>query len=156
MRCKTFAWAKPAVLTARKLNLVCPLVSLGQAMSSKEIERSVKPFSLSHASAKRKPKRRPPKKAGAKQRTPDDFVEDFARKLSDAKRCHRGSLRCSFDCFEKVQNCMDGIVQWRAAFKDLPTAVAEKELLWIFRTARPSAKAPTAVKRKLHDVDGSG
>ena len=130
-----------------------------QAMSSTETEQSVKPFSVKSRNAVRKSKPQPKRYAartpGVGRKTSDDFSSEFARKMSDATKYHRGCPHCKFDCFKKMQCCLAGIVEWRKAVKDLPPT-AEKELLWIFRASRPLAKPPQPMKRKRADVDDSG
>lgn len=130
-----------------------------QAMSSTETEQSVKPFSVKSRNAARKSKPQPKRYAartpGVGRKTSDDFLNEFARKMSDATKYHRGCPHCNFDCFKKMQCCLAGIVEWRKAFKDLPPTAAEKELLWIFRASRPLAKPPQPMKRKRADVDDS-
>ena len=128
-------------------------------MSSTETEHSQECFS---ANAKWKPKPKAKRKAarnsrlGARCKKPDAFMKDFNQHMSDADKYNRGCLHCSFERLKKLQKCLGGLLEWRDEFHKLPGPVAEKELLWIFRTARPVAKAPGPVKRKQDDVQVEG
>lgn len=130
-------------------------------MSSTETEASDEPLRFGIGPVKLKPKAKskrrsskPISQSGKKvARSSDEFLKEFACKLSDASRCHRGCLHCGFQCFQKMQRCLDDLVRWRDEFKQLPVPAQEKELLWIFRNCRPLSQNPAA-KRPVEASEG--